>query len=111
MRISDWSSDVCSADLAVLRLVLGRFGILGAVFAGILRRRLLLLLLLRRAVGEGRADGAADPRAENHDLAGRFEVLRDLLDLARILLELSSDERRVGTECCSPGRTWWGMDD
>src|SRR3546814_2867579 len=81
MRISDWSSDVCSSDLIVV-----------AAHAGI--------GLVRRAAGQdlrigGRhmAMGAADQRgAAVAEMAHRH---------------LRSEERRVGKECVSTCRSRW----
>src|SRR3546814_14610738 len=88
MRISDWSSDVCSSDLKAPRL-------------------------LARAldVGKGRAIGPtlSRPRGESC-LLGRFDVDGRHLHffLGRIDIHLGrSEERRVGKECVSTCRSRW----
>src|SRR3546814_13258322 len=98
MRISDWSSDVCSSDLVVLeilhvRLDIGALDIaliilavvfvtrIGAVRGGLLGQQHLAQCL---AVGVGIAVS---------DIAGDHQV--------------RSEERRVGKECVSTCRSRW----
>src|SRR3546814_4690132 len=89
MRISDWSSDVCSSDLLDL----------GEIRAEHFRRHV-----------EGRAPG--DRR--RFQILGHVEgelVLADLeIEVALQRLELPaerSEERRVGKECVSTCRSRW----
>src|SRR3546814_20786851 len=103
MRISDWSSDVCSSDLAQLRRVgelrtarfcydhlAGRLGV--ALAESLLQRR-----LLRRQDGDFRVGPKG--RAFLEDLG---------LDIAEAQGERRrSEERRVGKECVSTCRTRW----
>src|SRR3546814_14226294 len=77
MRISDWSSDVCSSDL---RLFLGQCEIGGAV------GQQQLLAHQRMHL---RADAAVDHHDRAADAASR------------------SEERRVGKECVSTCRSRW----
>src|SRR3546814_2754509 len=82
MRISDWSSDVCSSDLV---------DYLG------------LATLLTRDGEYARAEQALaniDPTAEGVDLI-QYHTVRGLLALER------SEERRVGKECVSTCRSRW----
>src|SRR3546814_16330688 len=98
MRISDWSSDVCSSDLgfgvaAVVLLVVLVIGI----GAGRSKRRWSLLLLgLVVAAGVGvvttAVTGGPGERAD---------------EIAR----LRSEERRVGKECVSTCRSRWSPDN
>src|SRR3546814_12217839 len=86
MRISDWSSDVCSSDLH------GRLG--GA---------------------EPAADGLVHPRHADDGAGGRAavhqHVLADGEALAEPALPLGrSEERRVGKECVSTCRSRWAPD-
>src|SRR3546814_6753786 len=78
MRISDWSSDVCSSDLAQQRNVRGAVGI---VFDPLHARRDTFLVAL-----------------EVDDVV---MLLVATADVAR------SEERRVGKECVSTCRTRW----
>src|SRR3546814_10564949 len=82
MRISDWSSDVCSSDLAgdahfiqrgrvCVAIILGRFSF-GLLLAGVIQRGCVIGLILRR-------------------------INR-------------SEERRVGKECVSTCRSRWSPD-
>src|SRR3546814_21150049 len=99
MRISDWSSDVCSSDLA-LEIIL-------EAFEGPLD---LLLYLIRRQ----NLDILDIPVAEitrqyvdyiqaMHEM--RFELAAEYLVMAAILAR--SEERRVGKECVSTCRSRW----
>src|SRR3546814_19614162 len=100
MRISDWSSDVCSSDLEVVELA-GKVVVVGDVLLHLADRIILLQA----------ADVAAQGEAELHQgialevgvVAGqqRDEVAQ------RALLEGRSEERRVGKECVSTGRSRW----
>src|SRR3546814_6207645 len=88
MRISDWSSDVCSSDLVVAADWLWRItGERGHV-----------------AVVEALRGRAADPQAsvDIADLELSPQVLAPLRRLA-----LRSEERRVGKECVSTCRSRW----
>src|SRR3546814_15328751 len=89
MRISDWSSDVCSSDL-----VLG----IGGIF---LRRRIDLITELRVA-------------PNIFELAARTGVHRPvgkpgpaLVRIDKIFPDPRSEERRVGKECVSTFRSRW----
>src|SRR3546814_12017196 len=90
MRISDWSSDVCSSDLYVgCRQI--------AVRSGAVLDDDRLAHLLRHPLGEQPADevSAAARRARHNDGNRlRREILR-------------SEERRVGKECVSTCRSRW----
>src|SRR3546814_4437247 len=82
MRISDWSSDVCSSDLH-------------GAFSG------------RRG---GRAIPRYSKRSARQEVAERKQESRvNLYDevTARIVTELRSEERRVGKECVSTCRSRW----
>src|SRR3546814_12199952 len=110
MRISDWSSDVCSSDLggklrgavggdeAVLeQVVLGRRVELdraaGAVVVGD-----------HQALGRNEARGAAAQRYH-----GVHRRLRQVGQRGGVALVAGgrSEERRVGNECGSTGRSRW----
>src|SRR3546814_17870531 len=89
MRISDWSSDVCSSDLATLYE---------------------LLQQLRQAVLEARTlKDDMQPRAEEALKETRYAYERgrygylELVDAQRE----RSDKRRVGKECVSTCRSRW----
>src|SRR3546814_19123533 len=96
MRISDWSSDVCSSDLPALLLVDGAFGReagFQAVEADLLARIHAEAVLagvhaLERAV----------------DLADQLAVAVAGTQFQRVL---RSEERRVGQECGSTCRSRW----
>src|SRR3546814_1425253 len=92
MRISDWSSDVCSSDLAIEA---------PADAASLLLATDEIALLLHRM--EHRIE-----RARTQLVA----MVRELLDDPRTINRLvrcvqRSDERRVGKECVSTCRSRW----
>src|SRR3546814_682815 len=92
MRISDWSSDVCSSDLLVAR----RGGILAIVEV---KHRDSLI-----AAGE-----AIGPRQQRRIRRAAEHFLQRHPDLARLNLRFDarSEERRVGKECVSTCRSRW----
>src|SRR3546814_1664465 len=96
MRISDWSSDVCSSDLPVIRRFerrpFGQVGAfdphvddLGAIFQRLAIERDLDIVHHRAALG--RQQGGESPLAK--------------------LVAQRSEERRVGKECVSTCRSRW----
>src|SRR3546814_20625079 len=99
MRISDWSSDVCSSDLVVTNLRPGDT----VEVAG--------YSLLFEGVSERRGPNYAAERA-------RFAVMQDGEEIARMFPEkrmsdvraMRPEESRVGKECVSPCRSRWSPD-
>src|SRR3546814_3083005 len=90
MRISDWSSDVCSSDLV------------RGLAQGVLQR-----VVPRERVG-------ADLALRHHAAQVRMHVFDRVFDrddmAARILVAVAehrSEERRVGKECVSTCRSRW----
>src|SRR3546814_5449040 len=98
MRISDWSSDVCSSDLIAL--------VSDAVETGSGFRVLSPPAMLCHSAAHMLADG---------DLQGGLRNLWDihcmtvgfLADDPDFYLTLRSEERRVGKECVSTCRSRW----
>src|SRR3546814_15638454 len=124
MRISDWSSDVCSSDLVVfsgdaatriaedhLRILrfyrfaarFGRGELEPVSHAAVVTARQSLKSLSRERIADELLKILAlpDPRAIVGRMAadGMFEVLLPELD--------RSEERRVGKGCVSTGRSRW----
>src|SRR3546814_17949835 len=108
MRISDWSSDVCSSDL---QLIVGPTGAGKSVLLA------LLALQFRRYQGaqvyifdKGLSARAAvlAMGGEHHALGETdtlaFQPLRDIHDATE---RTKSDERCVGKECVRTGRSRW----
>src|SRR3546814_11671982 len=95
MRISDWSSDVCSSDLPVLTVSL----------SGTAPER--TLLRIARDL-QDRIEGIASV-LEADIIGDRDELLEIVIDpLALESYNLSrSEERRVGKECVSTCRSRW----
>src|SRR3546814_3057646 len=84
MRISDWSSDVCSSDLQVR--------------VGAQRRA----IAAERQGARAAAFGMRAEKADGIDFFAVFEAMRELIDYCK-----RSDERRVGKECVSTCRSRW----
>src|SRR3546814_15975514 len=108
MRISDWSSDVCSSDLRRHAEQLGGLRIEAAagIVAGVVDR------LGHRGTVRQRSAQPGGPLGRGVGLrreAGRF--LEDAVEVeaaeAGGLRQIRSEERRVGKECVSTCRSWW----
>src|SRR3546814_15459816 len=103
MRISDWSSDVCSSDLGTLRLRQQRGLALRPGISDISPMASFARSPLTAVLGP--------PNTGKTYLAVErmFAHSRGLLGLSLRLLarEVRSGERRVGEECVSGGRTRW----
>src|SRR3546814_18495968 len=94
MRISDWSSDVCSSDLSEIDAS-DRLGLLHLRQQRLIKRRYIAIIqpkevkLHSRALQRRRALGRIGPARRN----------------------LRSEERRVGKESVSTCRSEWTMDE
>src|SRR3546814_9270286 len=92
MRISDWSSDVCSSDLALVAAV--------SVAVTSLEGFLLAPIALGRA-------------AHVNSVAVFVAVMfggwmwGDIGMILAVPVLMRSEERRVGKECVSTCRSWW----
>src|SRR3546814_12960805 len=95
MRISDWSSDVCSSDLA------DGHSRVSNQMTDPQRLRCALLNALR---GLQKSVGASPLTETPRDWAGASAALADDGGAWRVL---RSEERRVGKECVSPCRSRW----
>src|SRR3546814_11161902 len=103
MRISDWSSDVCSSDLRRTFAVTHREGEGDA--------------LLLQPLGYRQAVALGQPQVEQGEIeGGGVELLQGFLtgpdhpDLGGAVAQqhvLRSDERRLGKECVRTCRSWW----
>src|SRR3546814_17475563 len=104
MRISDWSSDVCSSDLRDEPFKQGKPNdILDRGAAGPRPRRLSRRRKNESAPRRRRADAAATGRVRQLSLpAVRAQGLSD-----RQGDTIRSEERRVGQECVSTCRSRW----
>src|SRR3546814_19341364 len=117
MRISDWSSDVCSSDLG-LQPDLDIIGVAAGRLPGGPSQELCRLdialsdaVLLQRAVdlcfaviGAGRSRAGNEGKGDN----GRGERRREQGSERHGSRLLRSEERRVGKECVSTCRSgWW----
>src|SRR3546814_12495899 len=101
MRISDWSSDVCSSDLLVAAK---------AAITGFLRQR--GAELTRGAVGNDRRRDRSKIGLETgaEGSAGRCLQVRKTGAIERPIADIRSEERRVGKECVSKCRHRWSAD-
>src|SRR3546814_16821342 len=95
MRISDWSSDVCSSDLAALRLFNNKP--LKAAEKSSSRINYVIRILMTLT--------------GKHVVISDFPLLRlkskHLKMLLMVWLKTRSEERRVGKECVSTCRSRW----
>src|SRR3546814_19798021 len=94
MRISDWSSDVCSSDLAARE---------------VFRAEATLVVLVAKAAVQLELLAELDRVERINRLVGERSGLdagRDEIDWAGIDA-LRSEERRVGKECVSTCRSRW----
>src|SRR3546814_12838897 len=113
MRISDWSSDVCSSDLRtiIVELVTGpatvgaviEFGIIG--FALLCQER-LEAGAFPQAIGCAVGDHQPALTIGQHKIGDR--AAHDIAQCEAILeRQARSEERRVGKECVSTCRSRW----
>src|SRR3546814_16875020 len=104
MRISDWSSDVCSSDLLLLQAIAAHQT--GVVAAG--KHQAIV-----RAQQEGHRHTAQGAVADNQSLLqgrGRgagLAAARELPAQQLPCVTVRSEERRVGKECVSTCRSRW----
>src|SRR3546814_20662658 len=94
MRISDWSSDVCSSDLKDKQDDVGPEPDQHPGREGLLAR-----LVADDARGENGAEGAAEEGPEEKGGFGRAAHARLGISLVENHLDERSEERRVGKEC------------
>src|SRR3546814_17049691 len=108
MRISDWSSDVCSSDLVHGHVV-------QVVLAGLHFRLVFLADVAHRGqvgVAEGGVVVGVDLAVERGQFAGLEDRQRvELHQRQALLVEQRSEERRVGQEGVSKWRSRWSQDD
>src|SRR3546814_15144238 len=101
MRISDWSSDVCSSDLFfATRLPQGSLTHLAMAD----RLNQMPLGVIGIALGTAILPALSRHIARN-DAGAASKVQSDAIELAMLLTR--SEERRVGKECVSTCRSRW----
>src|SRR3546814_14176228 len=93
MRISDWSSDVCSSDLPQPQLAVRQDRMLEFELRDLLQRQFDAELLLRQTHRPAELQ-----HARQHRRAGKVIGKTG---------QLRSEERRVGKECVSTCRVRW----
>src|SRR3546814_20604015 len=103
MRISDWSSDVCSSDLVVRYNDTCRSGRAISV-----DKHAAALGRIAQCIGQQVIEGFAQAATIARNFAQRRLDLNDQIDSLGLCLlpefsypSLRSEERRVGTECVS----------
>src|SRR3546814_15611173 len=100
MRISDWSSDVCSSDLPFLFVPINAIAYVG--LAQTKTAQASSLLNVFRNLG-----GTFGISVSQTLLAGYQQVHQSYLVERLNPLDPSSEERRVGKECVSTCRSRW----
>src|SRR3546814_11394033 len=124
MRISDWSSDVCSSDLAANGLLLDGvfgqvepFGYLALGHAFDAAQFEYLATARRQVVDHAPYAGQFAPRGDVPIRAGRIVFqrqrlrVRQMVDPHAPVAADRSEERRVGKECVSTCRSRWSPYD
>src|SRR3546814_11052110 len=110
MRISDWSSDVCSSDLLAQQLAADGHDRMRIPFSDLLRRangfahepiRLIGRKIMAQIAKEFPLEDLY-AMAEPKRLRGANVMLQQSLEL-----QIRSEERRVGKECVSTCRSRW----
>src|SRR3546814_11869068 len=99
MRISDWSSDVCSSDLEDVRGLIDIVDVHRDRGAAV---RAVIVLAADAVDADRRRCHAAEIRCDAH--AG--DLRRQILEVRDTIVG-STDERRVGQECVSTCRSRW----
>src|SRR3546814_13189990 len=123
MRISDWSSDLCSSDLPRLRRTITGIGALhvgAAIGSAVVGRRVVLVGGVE-GIGELVVLALADtPEGDRQPLppadALAFEIALEMRVEQLVVTQLvggdvaadRSEERRVGKRCVSTCRIRWG---
>src|SRR3546814_5585597 len=97
MRISDWSSDVCSSDLGTISTDPG-------VLLGTPKPHRKLPGVLRREEATRLLELAAVASDDDSPVGCRDRAILELLYATGVR---RSEERRVGKECGSTGRSRW----
>src|SRR3546814_11837756 len=103
MRISDWSSDVCSSDLRLRPRRGGDPGHIRGKVAGILRINCGAEAPPRPSPGRELSLALRSDRRANLS----FELFRRGIGQFLSIDEKRSEERRVGKECVSELWSWW----
>src|SRR3546814_14741404 len=98
MRISDWSSDVCSSDLHFLAVLEQRRGV---------GDDLRIQRLRHLVAAEQRAVVRQVASFRLHQQRVEVEVVEMLSAAADLLQQVRSEERRVGKGCVSTCRSRW----
>src|SRR3546814_15756355 len=116
MRISDWSSDVCSSDLGedILdpRYPMNRLrSKVGMVFQKPVPFPMTIFENVAYAIRHHEKLSKAEMNVRVEHALRQAALWDEVQDkLGQSALVLSSEERRVGTECVSPCRSRWSPD-
>src|SRR3546814_18555686 len=105
MRISDWSSDVCSSDLRE------RNDEISQTKCVVLARKRFMAVAGRADRGADRPDPALDltqggAPARRSSCSFAPEAMMQIVQ-PRLPYSYRSEERRVGKECVRTCRSWW----
>src|SRR3546814_19838042 len=116
MRISDWSSDVCSSDLltafgqAMSGLFVSDEVVKGSMASYTFEH--MEISAYRSLIAAAEAVGDQQTKQVCKEILAEEEAMASWLGehLALVtsrFLEMGSDERREGKECVSTCRSWW----
>src|SRR3546814_18773698 len=114
MRISDWSSDVCSSDLATVRDAISHFGSNGMRPGDVYitnnpwkgTGHLNDVTLVKPIFHGDKLVAFAATAAHVPDIGGKIRSV-DARELFEEGFHIRSETRRVGKECVSTCRSWW----
>src|SRR3546814_20360001 len=110
MRISDWSSDLCSSDLGVVAHAARSRGVDGVV-CGHIHSAEMREIDGTEYYNDGDWVEGCTALVEHHD--GRMEILHWAVEVAarsaptKLALPARTEARRVGKECASTGKCRW----
>src|SRR3546814_15343317 len=110
MRISDWSSDVCSSDLQPVGAVLRVFGLCGIGLRAPGAKSAFVHFPARAEIAGTRILRCSERAGVEAVAAADTEILRMQHHAVRRGVEAvdrRSEERRVGKECVSTCRSRW----
>src|SRR3546814_12633775 len=102
MRISDWSSDVCSSDLYLLGWTPGSFDSWNVLYN--------MQGCIDDAGGRGKFNLGGYCNKKVDELTDKILIETDKAKRDAMIHDARSEERRVGKECVSTCRSRWSRD-
>src|SRR3546814_12652383 len=110
MRISDWSSDVCSSDLNIRissKVIAGKDSEIDIPSMAESEMNHLLDLIFHRPTGTGRSKYGIQPFV-HFKLSINVNGIGEAIEVS--IKQIRSEERRVGKECGNTCRSRWAQE-